>query len=76
MIKCELGENEPFYFIRGYKKLEFHAENYESFLKDLKKTNLLTTKPKMTGKFINGEIKGMPVNFECVGGGRVDHSKK
>lgn len=71
-----MGEQEEFYFIRGYKKFEFHAENYEQFLADLKKTNIVTMKPKMTGKFINSEINGIPVNFECVGGGRVDHSKK
>ncbi len=47
LIKCDIGENSSIYFVRGSGKYEFHAENYEQFLKDLKKIDLFTVKPKM-----------------------------
>lgn len=37
LIKCSLNSSPVATFVRGDKKHEYHAQNYEAFAKELKK---------------------------------------
>jgi phosphohistidine phosphatase len=64
--------DEEIYFIRGWKDLEFHADNFARFRKEFENSDIVdkiavTNEKKENVKLVDGVI------FECPGGGRIDH---
>lgn len=59
--------------MRGDKRYEYHADNYKGFREELKAAGF--TDVKKSGAYITCILNGEKVEFECLGGGRIEHKK-
>ncbi|CAD8147718.1 unnamed protein product [Paramecium pentaurelia] len=75
LILLEGNNNKEFYFVRGLKQYEYHAQNFEHFCNEAK-NNLKWSEFKfdLEKGTIKAELNGHKFKFMCVGGGRLKHS--
>ena len=73
-------KGETDYFVRGYKDYDFHLQNMDHFVKELKQY-FKDSKGEISKKGsaieeIKFDIDGLPMRFRCIGGGRLQHNYK
>ncbi|CAD8147185.1 unnamed protein product [Paramecium octaurelia] len=75
LILLEGENNKEFYYVRGLKQYEFHAQNFEHFCEEAK-NNLKWSEFKYNVEkgTIKAQLNGHNFKFKCVGGGRIKHS--
>jgi hypothetical protein len=68
------GHKSSLDFVRGSDKREYHQENFEDFLEEVKSKGFVIKKKNLNRGDFTAEHGQMKVNFKCPGGGRIEHN--
>ncbi|KRX03954.1 hypothetical protein PPERSA_12401 [Pseudocohnilembus persalinus] len=74
LLKAEFNE-ETYYFVRGFKRCPFHANNFQVFIEELEKSQLFDSIGDLDDVQLckKGDQK---IKITCTGGGRIQHDDK
>ena len=62
-------------FVRGYKHCSYHADIYDAFVLEFKKSLVSKNVIIPENSKIKKDIREA-ISFECIGGGRINHESK